>query len=621
MNIKEIKDPTFLKQLNYKELNTLAKDIRSFIIENVSQTGGHLSSNLGTVELIIALHRIFDTPTDQILFDVGHQAYTHKILTGRAKEFSTLRTYQGLSGYLKMSESPYDIFESGHSSTSLSTALGMAVARDQNHQQYHIVNVIGDASIANGVAFEALNSIEQSNSKIIIVLNDNDMAISKSVGSLAQSLAKIRTSQTYGVVKKGYVGSIGKIPKIGRPIVNFTRRVINRICVFFRSINLFDAFKIAYIGPVDGHNFKSLEKAFKKAKQYPETILVHVKTKKGYGYQNSENDEIGKWHGVEPFDLNKGISKRVKDDHYITFSQAFADALYAKMKEDKQIHVISAAMINGSSLQQIFQDFKEQSHDVGISEEHAVCYANGMALAHLKPVVSLYSTFMQRAYDEINHDIARINSSVVFLIDRAGIVGEDGETHQGIYDVSLLYPLKYATIIMPPSIKYVKAVLDFAFLHDGPVFIRYSKSLALKENAVSQIEYKQYLTYNVNPQNQAIIIAVGEGYEEMIAEVQHSIFNIGVVNPLFLKPLNEELLLSFSDKPLYLYDKTSVFEGFGSALTQFYNDHQCFIQTFCVPHENIIHGNVNKVLKHYHLSAAQIFQTILEDLQNGKNKN
>ena len=238
MDINEIKDPTFLKQLNYKEMNTLAKDIRSFIIENVSQTGGHLSSNLGTVELIMALHRVFDAPLDRFLFDVGHQAYTHKILTGRAKQFRTLRSYQGLSGYLKMSESPYDCFESGHSSTSLSTALGMAVARDQKNEHYHIIDVIGDASIANGVAFEALNSVEQTPSKIIIILNDNDMAISKSVGSLAKSLAKIRTSQTYGVVKKGYVGVIGKIPKIGRPIVNFTRRVINRICVFF-SFNQF----------------------------------------------------------------------------------------------------------------------------------------------------------------------------------------------------------------------------------------------------------------------------------------------------------------------------------------------------------------------------------------------
>lgn len=614
MDINEIKDPTFLKQLNYKEMNTLAKDIRSFIIENVSQTGGHLSSNLGTVELIMTLHRVFDAPLDRFLFDVGHQAYTHKILTGRAKQFRTLRSYQGLSGYLKMSESPYDCFESGHSSTSLSTALGMAVARDQKNEHYHIIDVIGDASIANGVAFEALNSVEQTPSKIIIILNDNDMAISKSVGSLAKSLAKIRTSQTYGVVKKGYVGVIGKIPKIGRPIVNFTRRVINRICVFFRSINLFDAFKIAYIGPVDGHNFKALEKALKKAKNYPETILVHVKTKKGHGYQNSENDEIGTWHGVEPFDLNNGKSKKEKDAHMITFSQVFADALYQKMKEDQKIHVISAAMINGSSLQRIFNDFKNRSHDVGIAEEHAVCFANGLALSQLKPVVSLYSTFMQRAYDEINHDIARINSSVVFLVDRAGIVGEDGETHQGIYDISFLYPLKNVTILMPPNTSYVQACLDFAFLHGGPVFIRYSKSTVYKQEPVPSIAYKQYLTYNIHPQNLAIIIAVGEGYEEMVAEVQHSIYNIGVVNPLFLKPLNEDFLLSIQDKPLFLYDRTSVFEGFGSAITQFYNQHHRFIKTFCVPNENIIHGNVHRIYEHYHLSAAQVFQQILKDI-------
>ncbi len=616
MNLFDIKDPQFLKQLNHKEMYALASEIRSFIIENVSHTGGHLSSNLGSVELIMALHKTFNTPYDKLLFDVGHQAYTHKILTGRAKDFATLRSLNGLSGYLKRSESEFDIFESGHSSTSLSTALGMALARDQQNEKYEVIDVIGDASIANGVAFEALNYVEQLNTKVIIILNDNDMAISKSVGSLAKSLAKIRTSQTYGVVKKGYVGVIGRIPKIGRPIVNFTRKVINRICILFRSVNLFDAFKIAYIGPVDGHNFKALSKALKKAKNYPDSIIVHVKTKKGYGHASSENDQIGEWHGVAPFDKNKDSLTNNHDFNQISFSKAYADCLYQKMKHDTKIQVISAAMITGASLQTIFNDFKDRCFDVGIAEEHAVCFANGMALSNLKPVVSLYSTFFQRTYDEVNHDIARINSHVIFLIDRAGIVGEDGETHQGIYDVSMLYPLKNAIIAMAPSYAYIDALLDFALDYDGPVFIRYSKTNVLKE-ANLPIKFNQYLHYNLNSNNVASIIAVGDGYLEMIEEVKKSIYNIAVINPLFLKPLDEDTLLKIKDHPVYIYDKTSIKEGFAQAVISFYHPLHTKIKAFCVPNENIIHGKVNEVLQHYELSAHQVFLKIIGDLNHG----
>ena len=321
--IEEIENPKFLENLNYKELNLLAKEIRSFIIENVSITGGHLSSNLGSVELTIALHKVFNASYDKILFDVGHQAYTHKILTGRAKKFKTLRQYNGLSGFLKSIESPYDIFESGHSSTSISTAMGMAIARKENNQNYQIVDVIGDASIANGIAFEALNNLSTKIGKIIIILNDNDMSISKSVGAMAKSLSKIRTSSTYNVMKKGYVGFFSKIPLIGKPIVNFTRRLINRFTLLFRSANLFDNFEMSYLGPIDGHNIKALVKAFKKAKNYNSSILVHVKTKKGFGYVPAENDCQGKWHGTAPFDIEKG--EIINNNKTISYSQLVAN--------------------------------------------------------------------------------------------------------------------------------------------------------------------------------------------------------------------------------------------------------------------------------------------------------
>ena len=612
--IEEIENPKFLENLNYKELNLLAKEIRSFIIENVSITGGHLSSNLGSVELTIALHKVFNASYDKILFDVGHQAYTHKILTGRAKKFKTLRQYNGLSGFLKSIESPYDIFESGHSSTSISTAMGMAIARKENNQNYQIVDVIGDASIANGIAFEALNNLSTKIGKIIIILNDNDMSISKSVGALAKSLSKIRTSRTYGVMKKGYVGFFSKIPLIGKPIVNFTRRLINRFTLLFRSANLFDNFEMSYLGPIDGHNIKALVKAFKKAKNYNSSILVHVKTKKGFGYVPAENDYQGKWHGTAPFDIEKG--EIINNNKTISYSQLVANNLYKIMKDDENINLISAAMVSGSFLNKCFTDFSKRCFDVGIAEEHAICLANGLALSKKTPIVSLYSTFLQRGYDEILHDIARINSKVLFLIDRAGIVGADGSTHQGIFDVSFLSPIKNVVIATAPNAKYVYSLIKYLLTLNHPTFFRYEK-IEIKDaiQIDEDIDFTKFLLGNYHDNNLASLIVVGDSYNKVLKIIKENNYPINVLSPFLLKPIDETTLSKLTNNPIYIYDNTSIFEGLSSSVLKYINS-LSFVKfkAFTLPNEFIPHGKKIEILDLYKLKEEDVISNILKEL-------
>ncbi len=612
--IEEIENPKFLENLNYKELNLLAKEIRSFIIENVSITGGHLSSNLGSVELTIALHKVFNASYDKILFDVGHQAYTHKILTGRAKKFKTLRQYNGLSGFLKSIESPYDIFESGHSSTSISTAMGMAIARKENNQNYQIVDVIGDASIANGIAFEALNNLSTKIGKIIVILNDNDMSISKSVGALAKSLSKIRTSRTYGVMKKGYVGFFSKIPLIGKPIVNFTRRLINRFTLLFRSANLFDNFEMSYLGPIDGHNIKALVKAFKKAKNYNSSILVHVKTKKGFGYVPAENDYQGKWHGTAPFDIEKG--EIINNNKTISYSQLVANNLYKIMKDDENINLISAAMVSGSFLNKCFTDFSKRCFDVGIAEEHAICLANGLALSKKTPIVSLYSTFLQRGYDEILHDIARINSKVLFLIDRAGIVGADGSTHQGIFDVSFLSPIKNVVIATAPNAKYVYSLIKYLLTLNHPTFFRYEK-IEIKDaiQIDEDIDFTKFLLGNYHDNNLASLIVVGDSYNKVLKIIKENNYPINVLSPFLLKPIDETTLSKLTNKPIYIYDNTSIFEGFSSSVLKYINSISFVkFKAFTLPNEFIPHGKKIEILDLYKLKEEDVISNILKEL-------
>ena len=606
MNIKEIKNDQFLKNMKTSELKELSKDIRSFLLDNVSKTGGHLSSNLGDVELIISLHKNFDFENDKILFDVGHQAYVHKILTGRADKFDTLRQIDGLSGFLSNEESKYDVFESGHSSTSISTAMGMALARDNNKENYEIISFIGDASIANGVAFEALNNIQPQNNKVIIVLNDNNMSINKSVGAIAKSLSKVRQSNGYAKFKKWFLKTFQSSPKF----IDLITRFVHKLVLLFSADNMFDSFNVAYIGPVDGYDFKAMDKAFKKAKSYPKSVLVHVKTKKGQGYKFAEEDVNGKYHGVTPFDVNTGQFINKEDNE--TFTSIIAKTMHELLENNENVYLISSAMVYCTSLDKCFNDFNNRCIDVGIAEEHSISLANGLALNDKQPYVSLYSTFMQRGYDEIVHDVCRINSNVTFLVDRAGIVGEDGKTHQGVFDVSFLYPLENSVITMPSSGKYIKPLMDCLNQYKGSKFIRYQKLNTLNEVYEENIEFGKFIYEIYNKMNKITIIAVGASCEVLKNLILKNELRINLINPIFIKPLDKTCLLQLINTDIYVYDNTSVFEGFASAVLAFYNSYNKNIHYFTLPNEYIKHGKYNDVLKYLNLDEESVLNTIMK---------
>lgn len=606
MNIKEIKDSKFLKNMKKDELKQVASDIRHFLLENISKTGGHLSSNLGSVELIMSLHKVFDLENDKLLFDVGHQAYTHKILTGRANQFNTLRKIDGLSGFLSTEESKYDVFESGHSSTSISTAMGMAKARDNDKQNYHIVSIIGDASIANGVAFEALNNLSVQNNKIIIVLNDNDMSINQSVGAFAKSLSQVRSSKTYAKFKIGFERLFRKCPKF----VNFVHRCIHRISLIFRSDNMFDNFKISYLGPVDGHNFKKLEKAFIMAKNYPGPILVHVKTKKGYGYSFAEDDKVGRYHGIPPFDIETGKINKFHFSDEISFTEEIANIMYEELSNNKNAYLISSAMYNTTKMGNCFKDFASQCIDVGIAEEHSIALANGLYLNNKTPYVSVYSTFLQRGYDELVHDVCRINSNITFLIDRAGIVGEDGKTHQGIYDVSMVYPLDNSVIAMPSEIKYVKPLFECLKSVKAPKFIRYQKLNGIIENSAIDIKFGKFIEEIYDDNNKISIIAVGESCFKLKQLISEYNLPYNLINPIFLKPIDEQCLNKIKDTTIYVYDNTSLYEGFSSAIVSYYNKFNKSINIITLPNSYIKHGSYKDILKYLSLDEESVLKRI-----------
>ena len=609
MEIKEITNSKFLKDMKNNELKQIASDIRNFLLENVSKTGGHLSSNLGSVELIMALHKAFDLDNDKLLFDVGHQAYTHKILTGRAAQFDSLRKIDGLSGFLSSEESKYDVFESGHSSTSLSTAMGMAKARDNDKKDYHIVSIIGDASIANGVAFEALNNLSIQNNKVIIILNDNDMSINKSVGAVAKSLSHVRSSKTYAKFKNWFERVFKNSPKF----VNFVHRCIHRVSLIFRSDNMFDNFKVSYLGPVDGHNFKQLDKAIKKAKSYPGSILVHVKTKKGLGYQFAENDKVGKFHGISAFDLTTGEVINSLKDNEKTFTQEVADVMYTFLKNNKNAYLISSAMYNMTKMDKCYNDFPSNCIDVGIAEEHSIALANGLALNGKIPYVSIYSTFLQRGYDELVHDVCRINSNVTFLIDRAGIVGEDGKTHQGVFDVSMVYPIDNSIITMPSEIKYVKPLLDCLNNVSAPKFIRYQKLAGIAKEYDKEIEFGKFIEEIYDSNNKKTIIAVGHSCAILKNLILKNDLKVNLINPIFLKPIDKECLNKIINTKIYIFDNTSLFEGFTSMVVSYYNKLNKSVTCFTLPHSYIKHGKYQDVLKYLSLDEQSILDKVIDD--------
>ncbi len=500
VDIKGIKNPDFVKDLSYKECDALCEDIRNEIITETSKYGGHLSSNLGAVESTVSLCRSFDFCKDKIIFDVGHQTYTYKILTGRSLE--GLRTKDGISGFQKMSESPYDHFECGHSSTSISVANGMAIARDLNNEDYSIIAYIGDGSLSNGLALEGLNLASQNGHKIIIVLNDNEMSISAPKGALANGWRKFSTSSFY-------TGSKSFMKRVFAPgFVKFLTRIKNWFKRRLISMNIFDLLGYSVIGPIDGHDIKAMDKAFAKAKKLENSVVIHIKTIKGKGYEPAENDQIGVWHGVGKFDIESGTPLETCKDG--CWCDTYSELLLSKMKENEDIVTIVPATGLGSSLKDVHDTFPNRYIDVGIAEEHAATMAGALAIAGKHPVVSIYSTFLQRAYDEVIHDVARMNASVTFLVDRAGLVGADGDTHQGLYDEAFLMDMPNTIIAMASNEFEAKYLLEESLKHPCPFFIRFPKECAKHSESQEELSFGKWVLMNEASKKKYAVVSVGQ---------------------------------------------------------------------------------------------------------------
>ena len=611
IDIRDIKGPEFLKELNYRSLDLLSEKIRREIIDKTSKYGGHLSSNLGVVEITIALHRMFNFKHDKLIFDVGHQSYTHKILTGRSLEY--LRNRNGVSGFQKICESYYDCFEAGHSSTSLSAAQGFALNRDARGEKYDVVAVIGDGSIVNGLAFEALNNISHNNNKVIIILNDNEMSISRPTGGMGRFFAKISTASGYTNFKISYRRFMFKT-RMGHALYNFTSRIKNAIKQKLVPTTYFDDMGFQYIGCIDGHNIKALEKAIARAKRTTKSVVLHVATVKGKGYRYAENDTTGYWHGVTPFEIESGKPKNLHPEE-LSWSHLFSDLLTALMAERNDLVIISPATVKGSGLEDLFSAYPKRTFDVGIAEGHALTLASGLAVAGTHPIVSIYSTFMQRAFDQIIHDIARMNLNITFLVDRSGLVGLDGETHQGIYDESFLLSTPNTVVTMPSSDKEAKYLLNESLKQHGPFFIRYPRDL-LKKNHLIQEENHQFgkwIMECVANSKRVAVIAVGQllrSLKELIIEAD---LDVTLVNALFLKPHDQEMLSSLSEyETIVIYDAYATEFGFASYLKTKLCEmsYKGQIKSFAIPDVFVTQAKISEQLEELGLLPKQVFEEI-----------
>lgn len=613
MEIGNIKNPSFLKKMSVFELEELSKNIRNFLIDKISITGGHLSSNLGIVDLTIAIHKVFNAPKDKIIFDVGHQSYTHKILTGRAHEFDKLRQYNGLSGFQKMSESIYDCYEAGHSSTSLSAALGYAIARDLDKKKHNVVAIIGDGSIGNGLAYEALNHIGSLNTKLIVILNDNEMSISKNVGAIHNTLDKIRSNFKNEKIKK--------VPYLGKKIKSGTKLIKESFKkIYMKEGYLFEEFGFTYYGPINGHDYDEMISYLEMAKKSNRPVLLHVITEKGKGYKYAESDIEGIWHGISPFDKETGIIKS-KNDGLISWSEVISNHLIDIAKTNKDIVAITPAMANGSKLNKFKEIYKDRFIDVGIAEEHALVMANSMAIAGKKPFVSIYSTFLQRGYDQVFHDIARMDSNVVIGIDRAGIVGEDGETHQGLYDIAFLNHIPNMIIAAPKNSSEAKGILEFAFNSKHPFAIRYSKQRIEYNN--ESLVISDYSWEEIKKGSDAVIITYGDFVNNakiIVNNLKKDKLNIGIINARFIKPIDTSMLdkIIKAKKPIIVYEEACLIGSLGSMISSYIVNSNTKIKCFGIKDTFVKQGKYDIIIKKLGLDVDTMTSNIKEFLGGKK---
>lgn len=624
MDLNEIKDPSFLKELDIQQLNQLSSDIREFLINNISKTGGHLSSNLGVVELTIALHYVFNSPQDKIFFDVGHQSYVHKILTGRAKYFNTLRKYHGLSGFQKRCESEHDVWEAGHSSTALSAGVAMAVARDLNNEHYEIIPVIGDAAMVGGESLEALNHLGSINNKVIIILNDNQMAIGKSVGGFGEFLASVRLSGTYNNLKQDYRNITSK-NKFGQMIFNISKRIKDFVKHGLIDDTIFEDFGVGYLGPVDGHDFEDLIRVLNLAKKSKTSVVVHVVTKKGRGYKYAENDFKGNWHGIAPFNISDGTIKNPSNGEKISWSKIVANHIEEWMKKDEDIVAITPAMIHGSCMDSIFEHFPKRSFDVGIAEEHALTFTAGLAIADKKPFISVYSSFLQRAYDQINHDISRMDLGCLICVDRCGFVGADGPTHHGVFDLGILNPLPNLIICTPSNSKDAKKFINtYVKYHNHPYVLRIPRGEIKDETIVEneQLEIGKWFVENDDDYD-CTIICYGQNVNTIRDYFKTKDIKIRLIDALFIKPMDYDLLKRIADnKPLIVYETELMINSLASNIAYFYSQNNILkrLYSFGVDDHFSVQGSVDEILQDERLDMKSFYQKVKEIIDE-KRKN
>lgn len=623
MEIKKIENPRFLKQLNIDELNQLSQDIRDFLIENISKTGGHFSSNLGIVELTVALHYVFDSPEDKFLFDVGHQAYVHKILTGRAPMFTKLKKYGGMCGFQNRHESIYDPWEAGHSSTTISGATGLAIARDLKKEQFEVISIIGDAALMSGESLEALNFLGGIDTKVIVILNDNNMSISRNVGGLSNFLSDVRMSYKYNQAKSNYTEILSQ-SAVGQKIFDMTKRVKDKVKRKILLDTPFSQFDLDYIGPVDGHNMEELIRALETVKNLDHSVVLHVLTKKGKGYEPAEKDRSGVYHSVGPFDIIKGIQP-VLDQERHSWSQSVSDHVEYLMNKHDDICVITPAMITGSCLQSIFKNHPDRSFDVGIAEEHAMTLAAGLSQGGEFPFLSVYSSFFQRAYDQLNHDIARMNLPCLIGIDRAGLVGGDGATHHGVFDIGIVAPIPGVVIMAPKDEEEAQKMINTAYQNkDHPYVMRYSKNKVINthQHTDETIKLGEWELIKETEDAAVNVVTYGDNVLAVLEMAETDHLPINIINARFIKPIDEGMLNKISDKPIIVYETDLMKGSLGSIMSLYYEKNHINVDMSFIGIDDhyVTFGDNESLYKQEHISLNDLKNKI-EEIEHEERKN
>ena len=614
-NINKVND---IKKITPEDYPALAEEIRQFLIEKISKTGGHLGSNLGAVELTMALHIAFNLPDDKIIWDVGHQSYTHKLLTGRREGFENLRKYGGMSGFPKRKESDCDCFDTGHSSTSISAGLGLVKARDIQGQKHSVISVIGDGSLTGGMAYEALNNAAKLDTNFIIVLNDNNMSISENVGGISKYLNNIRTADTYLDIKEGVYNTLKEMPK-GNKVVEGIRKAKSSFKQLVVPGMFFEDMGITYLGPVDGHNISAMLRMFQEAKRVRNTVIVHVITQKGKGFEPAERHPA-RFHGAEPFDIETGLPTKPRTT--ANYTDIFSTVMCKLGARDEKVVAITAAMPDGTGLKRFRNMYPDRVFDVGIAEEHAVTFAAGLAAGGLKPVVAIYSSFLQRAYDQIIHDVCIQNLPVVFAIDRAGLVGSDGETHQGIFDLSYLSSIPGMHVMAPKNKWELSDMLKFALSLNAPVALRYPRGEAYAGLQEYRMPIELGKAEAIYLENEICLMAVGSMVKtavEVRKRLHEEGFSCSVINARFVKPIDENAVEYAAKHHRFLVtmEENVASGGFGEKVREYFDGltTDCKLINIAIPDEYVEHGNVDLLKKEIGIDEESITNVILAEMK------